>query len=72
MENIYLNNPGPDDIYDGPTDDELKRIEDELEKYSNWHIIRIFWFLLKLLVALLLKHGSIDEFLFGKRTKKLL
>ena len=36
MENIYLNNPEPDDIYDGPTDDELKRIEDELEKYSNW------------------------------------
>ena len=35
MENIYHNNPEPDDIYDGPTDDELKKIEDELEKYSN-------------------------------------
>ena len=35
MENIYLNNPGSDNIYDGPTDEELKRIEDELEKYSN-------------------------------------
>ena len=35
MENIYLNNPEPDDMYDGPTDEELKRIEEELEKYSN-------------------------------------
>ena len=35
MENIYLNNPETDDIYDGPTDDELKQIEDELEKYKN-------------------------------------
>ena len=60
MYNIYHNIPEPVDIYDGPTDDELKRIEDELEKYSNWHIIRIFWFLLKLLVALLLKHGPIN------------
>ena len=35
MENIYLNNPNAGDIYDGPTDEELKRIEDELEKYSD-------------------------------------
>ena len=35
MENTYLNNPLADDIYDGPTDEELKRIEEELEKYSN-------------------------------------
>ena len=34
MENIYLNNPTPDNN-DGPTDEELKRIEEELEKYSN-------------------------------------
>ena len=35
MEIIYLNNPAPDDIYDGPSDEELKRIEEELEKYSD-------------------------------------
>ena len=35
MENIYLNNPEPDNIYDGPSDEELKRIEEELEKYSD-------------------------------------
>ena len=35
MENIYLNNPNPDDCFDGPTDEELKRIEKELEKYSD-------------------------------------
>ena len=35
MENIYLNNPELDGIYDGPTDEELKRIEEELEKYSD-------------------------------------
>ena len=35
MEKIYLNNPETDDIYDGPTDDELKRIEEELEKFAN-------------------------------------
>ena len=34
MENIYLNNQVPDNN-DGPTDEELKRIEEELEKYSN-------------------------------------
>ena len=35
MENIYLNNPVPDDFIDGPTDDELKRIEEELDRYSD-------------------------------------
>ena len=35
MENIYLDNSGPDNIYDGPTDEELKRIEKELEKKSD-------------------------------------
>ena len=35
MENIYLNYPEPDAIYDGPSDEELKRIEEELEKYSD-------------------------------------
>ena len=35
MENIYLNNPMPDNNNNGPTDEELKRIEEELEKYSN-------------------------------------
>ena len=34
MENIYLNNQVPDNN-DGQTDEELKRIEEELEKYSN-------------------------------------
>ena len=35
MEKIYLNNPEPNEIIDGPTDEELKKIEDELEKYTN-------------------------------------
>ena len=35
MENTYLNNSGPDNFNEGPTDEELKRIEEELEKYSN-------------------------------------
>ena len=35
MENIYLNYPEPDDIYDGPSDKELKRIEEELDRYSD-------------------------------------
>ena len=34
MENIYLNNPEPSDFIEGPSDEELKQIEDELEKYS--------------------------------------
>ena len=35
MKNVYLSNPEPDNIYDGPSDDELKRIEEELEKYVD-------------------------------------
>ena len=35
MENIYLNNTNPDDFIDGPTDEELKRIEEELDKYFD-------------------------------------
>ena len=27
--------PNPDDIFEGPTDEELQRIENELEKYSD-------------------------------------
>ena len=34
MENKYLNNP-EDDFSDGPSDDELKRIEKELKKYLD-------------------------------------
>ena len=35
MKNIYLNNPEPGNNYDGPSDEELKKIEDELEEYSD-------------------------------------
>ena len=35
MENKYFNNPNPDDIYDGPSDDDLKRIEEELDEYLD-------------------------------------
>ena len=35
MENINLNNPNPDDLYDGPSDDDLKRIEEELDEYLD-------------------------------------
>ena len=35
MKKIYLNNSNPDDFIDGPTDEELKRIEEELDKYSD-------------------------------------
>ena len=35
MENIYLKSPSPDDLYDGPSDDELKKIEEEIEQYTN-------------------------------------
>ena len=34
MESIYLNNP-EDDIFDGPSDKELERIEEELKKYLD-------------------------------------
>ena len=35
MDNIYLNNPESNNIFDGPSDEELKRIEEEIEKYSD-------------------------------------
>ena len=35
METIYNNLPSPDDFYEGPSDDELKKIEEELEIYSD-------------------------------------
>ena len=35
MKNIYLNNQNPDEFINGPTDEELKRIEEELDKYSD-------------------------------------
>lgn len=35
MKNIYLRNPSPNDFIEGPTDEELKRIEEELDKYSD-------------------------------------
>ena len=31
----YLNNPEDTNLYDGPTDDELKRIEDELDSLKD-------------------------------------
>ena len=35
METIYNNLPNPNDFIDGPSDEELKRIEDELESYAD-------------------------------------
>ena len=35
MEAYYSNYSNPDEFIEGPTDDELKRIEDNLEKYSE-------------------------------------
>ena len=35
METTYRNLPTPDDFFDGPTDDELKKIEEELDNYSD-------------------------------------
>ena len=35
METTYRNFPTPDDLFDGPTDDELKKIEEELDNYSD-------------------------------------
>ena len=35
MENTYFNNPNPDDVYDDPSDDDLKRIEEELDEYID-------------------------------------
>ena len=35
MEAKYSNFPNPDGGYDGPSEDELKRIEEDLEKYYD-------------------------------------
>ena len=35
MEKIYYNNPQPDDVYEGPSDDDLEQIEQEIEKYMD-------------------------------------
>ena len=35
METIYSNLPNPEDFNEGPSDEELKQIEEELEKYSD-------------------------------------
>ena len=35
METTYMKVSTPDDFIDGPTDEELKKIEEELDKYSN-------------------------------------
>ena len=35
METTYINLPIPDDFIEGPSDEELRRIEEELEKYSD-------------------------------------
>ena len=35
FQNIYLNISEPDNFIDGPTDEELRQIEQEIEKYSN-------------------------------------
>ena len=35
METTYNNFQSPDDFYEGPSDDELKKIEENLERYSD-------------------------------------
>ena len=35
METIYNDFPTPDDFCEGPSDEELKKIEEDLERYSN-------------------------------------
>ena len=35
METTYNNFPDPDDFYEGPSDEELKRIEEDLERYTD-------------------------------------
>ena len=57
MEYKYSNLTTPDDFVEGPSDDELKRIEEELENYSDWLQFLILWFLLEILVVILLIFG---------------
>ena len=35
METTYNNFLNPDDFYEGPSDEELKKIEKDLERYSD-------------------------------------
>ena len=35
METTYNNFPTPDDFNEGPSDEELKKIEEDLERYSD-------------------------------------
>ena len=35
MERIYLNNPDPDPIYDGPSDEDLEQIEENIDRYME-------------------------------------
>ena len=35
MKNQYTNNPEDINLYDGPSDDELKQIEDELSDFID-------------------------------------
>ena len=35
METIYMNLSNPDDFIEGPSDEELKKIEEDIEKYSD-------------------------------------
>ena len=35
MKITYKTFPNPDDFYQGPSDEELKKIEDELDNYSS-------------------------------------
>ena len=35
METKYNNFQSPDEFIEGPSDEELRRIEEELEKYSS-------------------------------------
>ena len=35
METTYSNFSNPDDFYEGPSDEELKKIEEDLERYFD-------------------------------------
>ena len=35
MEKEYFNNPEPDDIYEGPSDEDLEQIEQDIDKYME-------------------------------------
>ena len=35
MKYIYIGRPSPDESIYGPSDEDLERIEEELEKYSD-------------------------------------